>query len=139
MSVLLEDSLFGFLAADTALAGMLTSPDQPDVTRIYPMVAPQGSPVPRVVYQRVSTQRTETLCATDGKVRAVMDMNCYDKTYRGAKLLANALRQTLIDFSGDMDGTRVSTVILDGEVDLDDPDPGLYRVSQTYFIWFKEQ
>ncbi len=130
--MMLEESLFSFLTSDTAIAGMIDA-------RVYAQIAPQGALLPRVVYSRITTQRTQTLCGTDQKVRAVMQIDSYDRTYKGAKELAKALFFTLVDFSGDMNGTRVSTVALDSDVDLDDPDPGLFRVSQTYFIWFKEE
>lgn len=129
---LLEESLFAFLSSDTAVASFVES-------RIYGLIAPQGAQLPRIIYSRIATQRTQTLCATDGKVRTAMQVDCYSKTFKEAKQLAKVVQQTLTDFTGDMMGTRVSTVILDSEVDLDDPDPGLYRVSQTYFIWYKEE
>jgi len=130
--VILEESLFSFLSSDTAVAAIIGD-------RIYGVVAPQNAPLPRIVYTRMHTARTQTLCKTDSKVRATLLIECYDKNYKGSKLLADVVRQTLTDFSGDMAGTRVSTIALDAEVDLDDPEPGLYSVSQTYLIWFTEE
>lgn len=128
---MIEESLYSFLSSDSAVSGLVED-------RIYGQIAPQKSLLPRIVYSRVATQRSQSLCGTDSKVRAIMQIDSYDKTYKGSKTLADVLRHTLSDFTGDMNGTRVSTVSLDSDVDLDDPEPGLYRVSQTYFIWFVE-
>lgn len=130
--MILEESLFSFLSSDTAVGAMV-------LDRIYGQTQPQKGKQPCIVYSRTHTLRSQTLCKTDSKVRATMLLDCYDKSYKGAKQLADVVRHTLIDFAGDMSGTRVSTVILDGEVDLDDPEPGLFSVSQTYFIWFTEE
>lgn len=130
--MILEESLFAFLTADTAVAALIAE-------RMYGGMAPQNAPLPRIVYSRMDTTRTQTLCKTDRKAMATMLLDCYDKTYLGSKRLADAVRQTLTDFSGDMAGTRVSTVILDGDPDRDDPEPGLFSVSQRYFIWFTEE
>lgn len=130
--MILEESLFSFLSSDTAVAALVAD-------RIYGAIAPQTAPLPRIVYKREDSNRTQTLCKTDSKVRAIMILECYDKTYKGAKQLAKVVRQTLTDFSGDMAGTRVSTVILDSDPDGEDPEPGLHCVSQRYFIWHIEE
>lgn len=130
--MILEESLFSFLSSDTAVGSFVAD-------RIYGLVQPQTGTQPCIVYSRIATERTQTLCKTDSKVRATLLLDCYDKKYKGSKLLAEAVRQTLTDFHGDMAGTRVSSIALDSEVDRDDPEPGLYSVSQTYFIWFTEE
>lgn len=130
--MILEESLFSFLSSDTAVGAFIAE-------RIYGLIQPQKGVQPCIVYSRIATDRTQTLCTTDSKVRAALLLDCYDKTYLGSKRLAQAVRQTLIDFSGDMAGTRVSSISLEAEVDLDDPEPGLYCVSQRYLIWFTEE
>lgn len=136
--MLLEESLYSFLDADTAIGGMV-----PDLknggSAIYGGIAPQNAPMPRIIYTRISTQRTQSLCGTDPKARAVMQLDCYDRSYKGSKALANAVRLTITDFRGDMAGTHISLITLDTDIDLDDPEPGLFRVSQQYFIWFIEE
>ena len=129
---MIEESLFALLSSDTAVSGLVED-------RVYGLIAPQVAPLPRIVYARIASLRTQTLCATDRKVRVLMQVDSYDRTYRGSKVLAGAVRQTLTDYTGDMFGTRVATVTLDSEIDLADPDPGLYRVSQSYFLWITEE
>lgn len=131
--MILEESLFSFLSSDTAVGAFIDD-------RVFGQVRPQTAKLPAIVYTRVSpTQRSQTMCKTDSKVRASFHLECQDKTYLGSKQLAKAVRQTLTDFTGDMNGTRVSSVALDDEFDVVDPDPGVYGVSQIYFIWFTEE
>lgn len=130
--ILLEESLKSFLTGDADVGALIAN-------RMYGMIRPENDPTPSIVYSRATTLRSQTMCKTDPKVRATMTVDCLAKTYLGAKKLARATGKALIDFAGDMYGTRVSTVILESEIDLDDPDPGLYRVSQTYLIWFVEE
>jgi hypothetical protein len=130
--MILEESLFSFISSDTAVAAIIGN-------HMYGSIAPQHAPLPRIVYWREDSARSQTLCKTDSKVKAIMILECYDKTYKGSKELAKVVRQTLTDFSGDMAGTRVSTVILDSDPDGEDPEPGLYCVRQRYFIWHTEE
>lgn len=130
--ILLEESLYSFLTNSVDVSAIIGD-------RMYGMVRPEKDPTPSIVYSRATTLRTQTLCKTDSKVRATMTVDSIAKTYLGVKRLARAVGKALSDFTGDMYGTRVSTVILESEIDLDDPDPGLYRVSQTYLIWFVEE
>lgn len=129
--MILEQGLFAFLSADTAISAIVAD-------RIFPLMQ-RGDAQPSLVYSRVAAQRTQRLCnTTDPALRGAFQIDSYAKTYEEVKELADIVRQTLVDFAGDMGGTHVSTVILDTEIDMLDPEPGLYRVLQTYFIWFVE-
>lgn len=129
---MIEEGLFSHLKADAGLTALLRS------TNIFGVIIPQNSGMPSVVYSRIAATRTQTLCGTDGLVKGLFQIDSYAISYLTAKKLANAVRLSLIDFHGAMGDTRVASVSLDTEVDLDDPEPGLYRVSQTYIIWFAE-
>lgn len=131
--MILEESLYAFVTSDTAVAALID-------LRMYGGMQPQKGAQPCIVYSRLSpTKRTQTLCATDSKVCATLLIECYDKSYLGSKHLAAAVRHTIIDFQGDMAGTRVSSIALDDESDVVLPEPGLFGVSQTYSIWFTEE
>ena len=67
-----------------------------------------------------------------------MKLDCYSKTYIQAQALAAEVWQRLRDFSGDMQGVEVSDLSLELDLDLSDMEPGLYRQSQTYLIWYYE-
>lgn len=129
---MLEDSLHAFLAADTALGALVED-------RIYGGAADPDSELPHLVYSRLATLRGQTLCGTDRTARAQIEIDCADRSFKASKDLAKVVKDTLLDFSGDMAGTRISAVILDSDGDLVYSEPGLFYVSQVYFIWFKEE
>lgn len=131
-----ETSLVSYLRANAAVAAMVGE-------RVYPLMIPQhvyqeATKQPCLVYQRISTGRQPLFCATDDTIRTIYQVSCYAKTYMAAKLLGDAVRDALMDFTGIMDGTDVKKILSSSEQDLDDPEPGLYRVLQTWTIWFVE-
>lgn len=83
--------------------------------------------------------RQQVFCGTVGTLRATVTIDCYDASARGAWLVAGAVRGALLDFRGVMSGTlRVRIITLELETELDDPDPGLYRIRQSWAVWFTE-
>jgi hypothetical protein len=129
------------LASDplTALIGL------GHAARLFEGVIPQkqasGLPrLPAVLIRDVAMgDRQVTFCGTVGTSRADVSVDCYDVTPRGAWAIAEAVRGALLDFRGVMGGTlQVRACSIDAEIELQDLDPGLYRVSQTWAIWFLE-
>jgi len=130
---MIEEGLFAHLSADAGVSSLAAS-------RIFPLRVPQGQSIGdgAVVYQRVGSTRGHTTCATDRLVQGSFQIDAYAKTYIKAISLARALRVALIDHTGPMGDTHVDRVFLETEFDTDDPEPGLYRVSATYTIWYLE-
>jgi hypothetical protein len=139
---MIEEGLVQRLLADTSIAAMLVG----QTNRIYPLVMPQrveGDPpnIPCIVYRRSGSSRDTTFCATDNLVSATFQLDSYAANYTHARQLARLVRRRLVDFTGtltDTDATQVDSIFLSTEFDLDDPDPGLYRVSQTFNVWYRE-
>lgn len=113
--------------------------------RLFEGVIPQKQAggkarVPAVLVRDVAmADRQVTFCGTVGTSRAVVLLDCYDVTPRGAWAIAEAVRGALLDFRGVMGGTlQVRACTIETEIELQDLEPGLYRVSQTWAIWFLE-
>lgn len=121
------------------LAGLGGAPD-----RVYPLIMPQKKPrgaavVPAVVIALSSVERQKLYCGTSGKILSRLILDCYATSYDEAKVLADAVRQALQDYSGNLGGIiAVADASLESEIDLQDIDPGLYRVSQSWAIWHTE-
>lgn len=128
---MIEQGLFEYLSANAGVSALVDS-------RIYPSVMKQGVDMPVVVFSRIGSQRSRTFCATDSLVLGTFQLDCYDRGYLKAVQLAAAVRSALVDYAGLMGDTTVNQVSLESEFDTDDPEPGLYRVSQTYSIWYLE-
>lgn len=141
----LHESIHQELAADAALGALVAA-------RIYPMLIPQESfkDFARhgcVVYTRVGIARMQRLCnggTTDGLLQSTVQIDSYAQrqtTANGALAIAAAVAAVLVDFRGELGGTGgdiIKTITLDSEFEFLDPDPGLYRVSQTYTVWHVE-
>lgn len=121
------------------LAGEGSAPN-----RIYPIVMPQkiqrGAQVtPCVVYETRSVDRQVTYCGTGGLVRTTMQLDVYADDYNTSKLVAQAVREVLMDFRGLLGGTiEVRHAALVTEFDVVDFEPGIYRVSQSWAFWHVE-
>lgn len=115
-----------------------------EIDRVFPGVIPQkvprGAPVtPGLVYQLLDVQRQTTFCGKNPVVRSTMRLDIYSKTYNEAKTVAAAVRELLSDFSGLLGGTVVvRTATLESEFDVQDFEPGFYRVSQQWSFWHVE-
>lgn len=135
-----HDGLAKELAENTNTSAYLAG--TPD--RVYPMVIPQkvprGAPqIPCIVYALRNVERQVTYCATSGLVRSTMQLDCYSSDYSEAKLLARAVYDVLQDFKGLLGGTiDVRAASLETEFDIQDFEPGLYRVSQSWVFWHVE-
>lgn len=125
-------------------SGALLDPGAGKPVRVFPQVIPQKVPggawqVPAVTYERRAVARSVTYCGTIGLVRTTMSLDCYALTYDDAHELASAVRSALIDYKGTLGGiVDVRHASLETEFDVQDFEPGLYRVSQSWNFWHVE-
>lgn len=127
----LEADLRAYILADPTVAALVGD-------RMYPLVIPQGSPQPCIVYAKQGRDRQQLFCGEDGLYRTGVDIDCYAVIYDDAVTLANAVSARLKNFSGTMGTTRVPRIFLETEFDLSDLEPGTYRQSQTWAVWHRE-
>jgi hypothetical protein len=127
---MIEEGLTTRLTEDAGMEALIQG-------RVYCVMAPQGGAAPYVVFSKLSGIERTSYCASDGVEMTLYQFDSYDKTLKGVKLVAKALRQALVDFHGLMGDTHVKSIKLENETDLIDPDPGLYRVLTTLVIWHK--
>ena len=106
--------------------------------RVYGILRQQSQDLPAILIQRTQTTRQPKFCATDKLVSCDMQVDAYAMTGDGGWALAAALRAALIDFNGTMGETYVDKVMLTNEFPLNDPDPGVIRITQLYNFWYVE-
>ena len=137
---MLHKGLVVHLTTDAVVGPLVLGP----INRVFPMVIPQakrgGAPtVPAVVYDLRAVARLVTYCGTSGLVQSTVTIDCYAVDYDTAKELAAAVRRSLIDFKGLLGGlVDVRYVSLQSEFDVQDIEPGLFRVSQSWLFWHTE-
>jgi hypothetical protein len=110
----LESSLYTALTGNVALAGLVS-------TRIKPDVLPQGTTLPAIAYQRISTPRAQVFGATQAVAvsRPRIQFSCWGNTFDEALAVCAALRTALLATSW--------AVTFEGEYTLRDPESNYYR------------
>jgi hypothetical protein len=114
----LEAKIYALLSADAGVLALVS-------TRVYPVVAPQGTTLPYVVYQRISSGREYALDGYCGLENSRMQVDVYADTEKEAWAVADAVTTAM----------RGSTTFA---VSGDDPkvleEGGAFRVSNDFVI-----
>lgn len=106
--------------------------------RVYPTLAPEDAPYPRIVYQQISAVRMHAMGQDGPLVRVRMQVSAWGKTYADTQTLAAEVRARLNRFRGIVDGTQVQDVLLDNELDDYSPEAQARRVIQDYTLFTTE-
>jgi hypothetical protein len=133
-----------------SLAAYLKSQVSAVSNRVYPLVIPQqtydeATKQPCLVYTMDTDRRHVRFSGSDTLVRGILQVDCYARSYQTVQDVAASVRDALVDYSGAMaastspiTSTTIQTIHLDGENNLMDEEPGLYRVLQRYVVWYDE-
>lgn len=107
-------------------------------SRIYPMTAPQGTPLPRVTVQKISAVRTYTTQGQADLVESRVQVDCWGRSFGEAK---EAARAVIAAMSGLKD-QFFSGIFIDGERDFFDAPPNtserVYRTSVDLMLWHRD-
>jgi hypothetical protein len=130
-------NLFAYLSTVPAVTAIAAQRIHPDKIPQHDLDGPVR--VPAVVYARSSVEEQMTFCGPDDLVRITMSVDSYALAYDDAEALADAVRKALVGFSGQMGPVLVNALQPDTEsVPGPDPEPGLFRVYQSFNIWCRE-
>jgi len=135
--VTLEQALFAWANAQTEVAALIGEPAR---LRFFKLTVPQRAHMPSAVQQRTGTQRQQLQCRVDRTVQATIQIDHYGKSQQGAGELGDVFRTALHGetFPVMMGSVKVKDAFCLNEFDLDDPEPGLYRRSQSWRFWYVE-
>jgi len=123
---MIETALRSHLTADAGVSGLVEG-------RIYPLVLPPQPTLPAVTYQRVSRTPVSDLSGVSHYVSR-FQYSCWAQRYTQAKAVADAVRVAFEDYGGPMGLVRVLRAHSLNEVDLHDPETGLYHVPLDVLI-----
>lgn len=132
-----EPNLHAFLSADAGVAALAAA-------RIFAQIIPeqaQGDPdvYPCATFQLVGTTDGRTMCGDDFVPDGSWQIDAYSPDRDQAVELARAIRRAMVDYSGPMGDCTVQRVLRTASFDIGpDVEPGLYRRSQTFSIWYVE-
>jgi hypothetical protein len=98
--------------------------------RIYPLVLPQNTALPAVVYQRISGQRIQNLTRdTGGPQRIRVQLTAWAEDVDTANSVAEQVRQAMEAATG----WRALHAL---DVEQYEPDTGLYSVVADYLVHY---
>jgi len=106
--------------------------------RISPVLLPQGSAFPAVVYSEVNINATPTKDSNSRLDFTRVQIDCLATTYEGASTLADAVRSALnVVTPGTYNGVNVFYIEFDNEQEFSDNAAdfdGIFQVSQDYIV-----
>lgn len=111
-------NIFALLQANAAVTGIVGD-------RVYPIVAPEGTAAPYIIYTRISSAPTVDLSGATRAEDHRVQVDVYADTFAGVHTLADAAQAALAD----------AGMPLGVNLDTQDQDTGLFRVSFDQSIW----
>lgn len=131
----IRPGLFAFLAADSVIGPLVTAGG---ISRIYPIVLPQGVKLASIVYSRISGQGDYTMQGPSGYARPRYQIAAWAPKADAAAQLANAVKDALDGFAG-VWGSGASAVTIQGVFLTDEREQyddvvQMYGVMRDYFI-----
>jgi hypothetical protein len=125
-----EAFLFQRLTSQTAVSSLISS-------RVYPLIAPQGTPLPLVVYQRIAVERPQSLGGNVGNPVVTLQLTTYGTSYTSVKSIARAVRLAVDGWTGTTAGVTIQRSTLKTEADgvdlpADDQMLPYYSVQQSF-------
>lgn len=106
-------------------------------TRVFPMMAPTGTALPLVIYQRSAVSRQQSLSGPVGLPVVTLQLTSYASSYTAVKSIARAVRVAVDGWTGTTSGVTIQRTSLQAESDgmvlpQDDQSLPVYSVDQTF-------
>lgn len=125
-----EAFLYQRLTSQTAVSSLIGS-------RVYPLLAPAGTPLPLIVFQRTAVERPQSLTGNVGNPVVTLQLTTYGTSYTSVKSIARAVRLAVDGWTGTTAGVTIQRTTLTGEADgaempQDDQMLPYYTVEQTF-------
>jgi hypothetical protein len=122
--------VYGILTADAGVSAVAGA-------KVFPGLAPPGTSLPIVIYQRMSSERVHSLTGPVGVPVVSVQITSWGTSYETGKTLSRAVRLALDGYSGTSQGVTVQRVTLTSDSDVfqmpqDDQATPYYGVSQIY-------
>jgi hypothetical protein len=125
-----EAFLFQRLTSQTAVSSLIGS-------RVFPLLAPTGTPLPLLIYQRTAVERPQSLAGNVGNPMITLQLTTYGTSYTNVKSIARAVRLAVDGWTGTTAGVTIQRTTLVNEADgvdmpQDDQMLPYYNVQQTF-------
>lgn len=125
-----EAFLYARLTSQTAVSSVIG-------TRVYPLLAPAGTPLPLVIYQRTGVERPQSLTGNVGNPVVTLQLTTYGTSYTSVKNIARQVRLALDGWTGTTASVTIQRTTLVSEADgvempADDQMLPYYSVQQSF-------
>ena len=125
-----EAFLYQRLTSRTAVSSLIG-------TRVFPLIAPQGTPLPLVVYQRTAVDRPQSLTGNVGNPVVTLQLTTYGTSYTSVKNIARQIRLAVDGWTGTTASVTIQRTTLVTEADgvdmpADDQMLPYYNVQQSF-------
>lgn len=112
-------------------------------TRVYPVIAPMGTPLPLVVYQRTNVSREQSLAGPVGAPVVSIQLTSYATSYTACKQIAQGIRLAVDGWTGTTQSVTITRTSLESENDgvtvpTDDTQTPFYNVQQSFAFRIQE-
>lgn len=126
----INEAIYSRLSGAAGVSALVSS-------RIYPGLAPQGTPWPFVVYWRDSSDYLTTLDAQTSVAESKFTVLCYAETYLGAEALSAAVRAALVGWTA-TSGPQVQHCLIESDnaryVVVEGTDAPVWEIEHNYTI-----
>ena len=119
---MIESTLYSILSSASAITALTAA-------RIYPLVIPEGSPLPAINYSIIGGAVKPTN-DTQGTIRLRWEVNCWGSTYSDAVTLRSAVVQSLDGYVGE--GVNIQYLM---PQDLFDHELLQYRALAEFYVF----
>lgn len=125
-----EAFLYARLTSQASVSSLIGS-------RVFPVIAPTGTPLPLVIYSRTNVERPQSLAGNVGNPVVTLQLTSYGTSYTSVKSIARAVRLAVDGWTGTTSGVTIQRTTLTGEADgaempQDDQMLPYYTVEQTF-------
>lgn len=122
-----SNDLRAFILEQTSLTDLISD-------KLFPSVAPEGTPPPYVCYYEVSSVAWHDLPVAYPRFQ----FSVFSKRYLEAKNIAAELRGIIQRYKGTMGNTRVIQGVWEGSRELYEPDTKLHHIATDFKLIYRE-
>ena len=105
-----EAFIYGRLTSTAAITAIVG-------TKVFPVMAPQGTIAPLVIYQRMNVSREPSLTGPTGVPVVTLQLTSWASSYETAKTLAREIRLAVDGYTGTYGDVTIQRTNLVGEMD----------------------
>lgn len=130
----LEPGLYTYLSTDPATSALVG-------LRVYPNIVPEGTILPAIQYQRITTDRDDDydeFGTMRSFVRATVQITAWATSAQAAMEVGEAVMLALSGFHGSLGGVAVGRVTNIRESDVYDPQKKLHGRTADFEFWFQD-